>query len=462
MIDAGAAASSSKSRRRGARAGGQVARWSVLPVLMLLVVARSACGAASTDASRRREAELSGTLPDGALWRVHVPSHWNGTLILYSHGYLPDVRPPALAPTGMESWLLEHGYALGASSYAHGGWAVADAIPDQLETVSIFKARVATPQHIIAWGESMGGLVTVALAERADSPLDGALSACGSIAGSLEMMNQALDGAFAFTTLAAPHAGIRVVDTTDDHANAARVSAALREVLGTPQGRARVALAAALAGLPVWTPPGSAEPAPEDYAGQLTQVAHSFVAGVFLPRAEQERVAHGVFSWNTDTDYRDRLARSGRRAWVEHYYREAGVVLEEDLNALNAAPRVHANPLAVDYMRANYVPSGTPRVPLMSYHTLGDGLTSPDLQLTYSRKVDRNAAAARNFQAAWIRASGHCTFSSGEHVAALRTLEHRLRSGRWEAQPENLNALVATEKLGIGRFVPFRRAEIFP
>lgn len=395
---------------------------------------------------------MSGTLSDGALWRIRVPRQWNRTLILYSHGYLPDVRPPALAPVGLESWLLEHGYALAASSYAHGGWAVADAVPDQLETAAVFKVRVAIPQRIIAWGESMGGLVTVALAERADSPLDGALSACGSVAGTLDMMNQALDGAFAFTTLVAPHAGIRMVDVADDRANGARVSAALREALGTPRGRARVALATALAGLPVWTQPNSPEPASGDYAGQLAQVAESFVAGVFLPRAEQERVAGGVFSWNTDTEYRVQLARTGRRAWVEHYYREAGADLEQDLRALNAAPRVRAVPPAVDYMRANYVPAGRPRVPLMSYHTLGDGLTSPDLQRAYSQEVDRNNAGA-NFRAAWVRGAGHCTFTIGEHVAALRTLERRLSAGSWETQPEKLNSVVAREKLGAGRFV---------
>jgi hypothetical protein len=396
--------------------------------------------------------ELSGTLPDGALWHAQVPSHWNGTLILYSHGYLPDVRPPALAPAGLETWLLEHGYALAASSYAHGGWAVADAIPDQLETLAVFRARIAAPRRTIAWGESMGGLITVALAERPESPLDGALSACGSIAGTLDMMNWALDGAFAFTTLVAPQSGIRIVETGDDRVNGARVSVALSEALSTAEGRARVALAAALAGIPVWTQPHSPEPAPGDYAGQLTEVAQSFVAGVFLPRAEQERVAHGVFSWNTETDYRVRLARTGRREWVEHYYREARVDLEKDLNVLNAAPRVRADPKAVDYMRANYEPAGTPRVPLMSYHTLGDGLTSPALQLAYSQKVDRNGKAS-NFRAAWVRAPGHCTFSLGEHVAALLSLEHRLSSGSWESQADQLNALVASEKLGTGRFV---------
>ena len=50
--------------------------------------------------------DLDGTLPSGALWRARVPPHWNGTLLLYSHGYWPEVRTPSLAPPDLEDWLL--------------------------------------------------------------------------------------------------------------------------------------------------------------------------------------------------------------------------------------------------------------------------------------------------------------------------------------------------------------------
>ncbi len=245
-----------------------------------------------------------------------------------------------------------------------------------------------------------------------------------------------------------------MVSIEDDRANAARVSAALSDALSTSQGRARIALAGALAGLPGWTQPHSPEPAPDDYEGQLHELAQSFVAGVFLPRAEQERVAHGVFSSNVGTDYRLQLAQTGRRAWVEHFYRQAGLNLEHDLSRLNAAPRVHADPAAVEYMRANYVPSGMPRVPVMSSHTLGDGLTSPSLQLAYLREVNRHNLAA-NFHAAWVHAAGHCTFTVAEHVSALRALEHRLTTARWDATPDELNALAAAEQLDNARFVSY-------
>ena len=53
--------------------------------------------------------------------------------------------------------------------------------------------------------------MTTALAETRGVPIDGAVSACGSIAGTLAMMNTALDGAVAFVTLQAPDAAYELV-----------------------------------------------------------------------------------------------------------------------------------------------------------------------------------------------------------------------------------------------------------
>src|SRR5258707_531390 len=72
-------------------------------------------------------------------YRIEVPDPWNGTLVLYSHGYsfgpspATDVGDPT---TG--SWLLNHGYALAGSSYSTSGWALQQAFVDQIQTLDIF------------------------------------------------------------------------------------------------------------------------------------------------------------------------------------------------------------------------------------------------------------------------------------------------------------------------------------
>jgi uncharacterized protein len=398
---------------------------------------------------------LSGRLSDGAIWQARVPPEWNGTLLLFSHGYSFRLQPPQLSPPGVESWLLRHGYALLASSYSKPGWALAEAVPDQLATLDAFSARVGKPKRTIAWGASMGGLVTVALAETHPQRFAAALPECGSLAGSVGMMNEALDGAFAFKTLLAPRSAIRLVDTGDDRVNAGRAEAVLQAALQTPQGRARIALAAALAQIPPWTTRNSMQPPSDDYSGQLTQVGASFVRGVFLPRADQERRAGGVFSWNIGVDYRRQLALSGRRAWVEHWYREAGLDLDQDLATLDSAPRISAAPGAVAYMLAHYAPSGDLTIPMLSMHSLGDGMTVPTQQQAYDSAV-RAAGDGVNLAIAWVHRAGHCNFAPAEQIAALQTLIERLDEGTWHASARQLNERARATGLGASAFVDHR------
>jgi pimeloyl-ACP methyl ester carboxylesterase len=418
---------------------------------MSVGLALTSLASAAEDEAGATTRKAEGTLNSGALWATRVPAKWNGTLLLYSHGYSPTIRAPEIAPRGLEEWLLEQGYALLASSYSAAGWAVAEAMPDQLAALDVFTQKFGKPRRVIAWGESMGALVTIALAEQRPARISAALPSCGSLAGSVAMMNQALDAAFAFKTLLAPQSGIRLVSVDDDPANGARVRAVLDEAMRTPAGRARIALASALGQLPAWSQPNTARSdisAPDE---RLAQVSKTFAMGVFLPRTDQERRAGGVFSWNTNVDYRKQLEKSRDADWVRALYATAQLDLEKDLDALNAAPRITADPSAVAYMKRNYVPSGRLSVPALSYHTIGDGLTVPSHQATYEQTV---AFAGREslFRSAWVEAAGHCGFTPGEHVAALRAIEARLTTGRWDVTPARLNALAREVPAGTARF----------
>lgn len=303
----------------------------------------------------------------------------------------------------------------------------------------------------------MGGLVTVDLAENHPRRFAAALPECGSLAGGIGMMNEALDGAFAFKTLLAPDSAIRLVDTGDDRTNAARVEAVLKTAMKTPAGRARIALAAALAQIPRWTVPDSSQPQRNQSAEQLSQIAAAFAMGVFLPRADQEQRAGGVFSWNVGIDYRRQLALSGQRAWVQRWYRAAGLDLEHDLATLDAAPRISAAPGAVAYMRAHYAPGGQLRIPVLSLHTLGDGMTVPTQQQAYETAV-QSAGEGGNLAVAWVRRAGHCNFTPAEQIAALQTLKERLDEGSWQASARQLNARARSSGLGQSAFVDHRSA----
>jgi pimeloyl-ACP methyl ester carboxylesterase len=167
----------------------------------------------------------TGTLPDGATFLIEVRANWNnGTLFLYSHGFVPPGSPNPPQDAAKEdpvthSFMLFSGFALAGSSYATTGWAIAEAIPDQIAVLNLFQQLVGTPSRTIAWGHSLGGMVTAGLIQRYPDRFEAALPMCGVLSGSVATWNTALDFGFAFKTLVAPGSGLQVVNIADPFAN---------------------------------------------------------------------------------------------------------------------------------------------------------------------------------------------------------------------------------------------------
>jgi pimeloyl-ACP methyl ester carboxylesterase len=218
---------------------------------------------------------LTGTLPDGATWKIEVPANWNGTLFLYSHGYVPPGSPNPPADVGdpvTGTAMLAQGFALAGSSYATTGWAIHEALPDQIAVLDIFDSQVGHPQRTIAWGHSLGGIITAGLIQTFPNRFSGALPMCGVLSGGVATWNTALDGAFAFQQLIDP--AVQIVNITippaNPTANLQGAEAAAAAAQATPQGQARLALTAALGDTPGWFTPLSPEPAANDFARRPT------------------------------------------------------------------------------------------------------------------------------------------------------------------------------------------------
>ena len=396
----------------------------------------------------------TGTLADGATWQIRVPADWNGTLLLYSHGYRAPGSPnPAqdVSDPVTGGWLLDHGFALAGSSYASTGWAVKEALADQAAVLDAFEATVGQPRRTIAWGDSLGGMVTAGLVQRIPERLDGALPACGVVAGAVGTWNQALDAAFAFKVLLAPDSALQLVHITDPAGNLALARQALAAAQASAAGRARIALVAALNNTPGWADPTGPEPAPDDYATQqLNQYAN--LNGTFpFPfafRAELEARAGGNPSWNLGVDYARQLERSVDRAEVEALYAQAGLDLAGDLLALNRAPRIAPDLDAVGYAIRNIVFNGRlGGVPVLTLHTTGDPLVVVQQERAYAQAV-RAAGNAGLLRQAFVHRAGHCSFTPAERIGVLQALLERVDTGSWgdATAPERLNA--TAEALG--------------
>jgi pimeloyl-ACP methyl ester carboxylesterase len=382
--------------------------------------------------------DLTGTLDDGATWHLEAPADWNGTLLVYSHGLVPpgEENPATDAPDPVTAAaLLDRGYALAGTSYATTGYAVAEAIVEQSEIVDVFAAEVGEPTTTIAWGSSLGGMVTAALLEQQPDRFDGGLAMCGVLAGTLPVWDSYLDTLFALKTLLAPDAAIELTGASDPFASIDVLREAVIAAQGTPEGRARIALAASIGGIPGWAGAGNARPDATDIAGrqegQLGNLETVALFGLAL-RADLEARVGGNPSTNVGVDYAELLALSDERDAVEALYAAAGLDLAADLGTLADAPRIEADPAARTTAAAAVTFDGRIADPLLTLHDEGDALAPAQHERAYADLVDR-AGTQDLLRQVFTERAGHCVFSPGETVAALEALVERVQTGEWPA-----------------------------
>ncbi|MGW3771042.1 alpha/beta hydrolase family protein [Actinomadura verrucosospora] len=414
-----------------------------VPLMVLAALTAVALPVRADDGTSVREGDIN-----GVTYRVEVPARWNGTLLLWSHGaYSLDYPAPSeISLTNhpaTKQWLLDHGYALAASQLrVSRGWGVVESgLRDQIDLLDWFTANVGKPRRTVSTGSSAGGLTSVLLAERNPGRFAGVASLCGVLGGTTGHFNSALDTNYAIKTLLAPD--LELVRVKDPQANTSGARRALGTALGTPGGRARLALAAALADIPGrYT---SRAPAPDTVAGQVEQQVYyaAYDRGAFwgANRADIEKLAGGNPSWNTGVDYRTLFARSSQKSLVKRAYREAGLSLRDDLARLNAAPRITADPAAVRYLDRYGTPSGRTPWPVVTLHSTGDGNVPPENQRRYAAQV-RNPA---NLRQLYVDRGYHCSFTASEEIATLRALLTRIDTARWpDTRPAALNRFAAT------------------
>jgi hypothetical protein len=401
-----------------------------------------------TRAGATGPALLTGSIA-GAPYQIDLPARWNRTLIVWSHGYEPgrDPRVDDLEPV-TRGWLLSNGYAVAGSGYSSTGWAVKDAYRDQIALLDLFTRRYGTPRLTIAVGESLGGLISAGLVERYPDHFSGALPMCGVLAGGTGPWNEALDAGFVAKTLLAPDSGLALVHVHDPGRNGALAQQIVTRALRTAAGRARVALAAAVADLPPWVDPRRPDPSPRQLDQRAANLASWLRTGIpyalSYGKSDIEARAGGNPSWNTGVNYASQLARSADRADVAALYRAAGLDLAADLAKLNRAPRILADPAAVAYVRATGDLTGHLRVPVLTLHTIGDGEAPVENEQAYTQ-LTQLAGSAALVRQLYIRRAGHCTFTAAERIIALQTLEQRIRTNHWSTlDPATLNHAATT------------------
>ncbi|GHJ37485.1 alpha/beta hydrolase [Streptomyces sp. TS71-3] len=438
----------------------------------MLLVTAAVSGGGSARGKAPSGWKAAGTLRDGATYLMEVPARWNGTVLLFGHGMVtvePGREPPNPAKDA-PGWgdtrelLLDEGYALIGSSYVSPGWVVDSAVGDQIATLTAFEDLFGPARRTLAWGESLGGMITTKLAEEYGDRIDGSLSTCGTVAGGVARWNNQLDLSFALRTLLAPGSGIRLTgfrDPAQADASAAALGSATARAQRTPWGRARIALAAALAGVAGYNAPDQRQPGPGDWATTEAN-QYAIVSGTLIPsttrwRRDAESHAGGSMSWNSGVDYSAMLARSPHREEARALYRSAGLSLAADLSALGHAPRLDADGSAVGFMARTSSYSGRLTKPQLDVHTVHDGLVPVQNERAYADSA-RASGSSSLLRQTYVRRAGHCAFTRDEALAAVHALDRRVATGHWGDTGARAMNAAAHERGAVARtaYVPSR------
>ena len=421
----------------------------------------------------------TGALRDGGSWIADVPSPWNGTLLLYSHGY--GQTTPADSPDpGTQQALLNEGYALAGSSYDPTGslWQMGSAVRDQFETLATVEQTVlpSQPKRVIAVGTSMGGLISSIEAEQSYGRLDGALTTCGIVAGGEQLGNYQLDGEYALDQLLAGGAA-QLVDFSGANGAAESVNsaneleAAATAAQLTPAGQARLALAMALLNTTTWSvEPGAVPPAPNDYTGQEQQEFDTdfgapapFPVMLFIQTGRQqiELAAGGNPNWTAGVNFSRLVHESSYLPQIEALYHAAGLNLNTDLRTLNEHADIKASIPAERWMVRTSDNTGRLQVPELDLKTIADQLVPVQQENFYAHTV---ATAGRSYllRQAYVDAQSHCNFTSAELAAGVHAIQDRIDSGIWGDvwTPAALNASASSLDLGAAAFIPYHPARL--
>src|SRR5450830_387894 len=159
-----------------------------------------------------------GVTSDSAPYVMQVPGNFNGTLVLYSHGYRYNIDIPSTIPliggykitntpqpgplvggtdTSVIKYLLSNGFAAAGSGFARQGWNADSGVATDVELIGVFKKQFPTTIHVVAWGESLGGFITQALAETHTELVDVVAPMCmaaGTVENELTMAGDFLWG----------------------------------------------------------------------------------------------------------------------------------------------------------------------------------------------------------------------------------------------------------------------------
>jgi len=399
-------------------------------VTTVLITAPTVANAAPACDGKSPIQSCVGVTSDGAPYAMQVPANFNGTVALYSHGYRYNVDIPAGIPLiggykitntpepvpggnmAVAQYFFSQGIAIVGSGFARQGWNPDSAIKTNVELIDTFKKQFPSTTKVVAWGSSLGGVITQGLAEKHPELISAAAPMCmaDNITPQLTMAGDFLwgvkvlfDPTIKGGNYSAGAAG--VAESYGDLVKVFTVMGKLQAALATGAwpdtssatgkalqaagvpSRSALLLLGLMAGLPTQSahfdsisgPEGALKltfPLALSPALAILENGTNAAALAVLATQDVENQVGGAIFDNTKTDYAARI--DGERV-IYNAALSGNTVIDALLGALSAAnpgaPRAVANPAAVAKMNALHVNTGKINVPTVLMVGLADPIT---------------------------------------------------------------------------------------
>jgi pimeloyl-ACP methyl ester carboxylesterase len=422
--------------------------------------------------------KCTGTDMNKSKYEIIMPAKFNGTLMVYSHGIRYNVNLPAIpvvAPKGslinyapevapseeVAAALLAQGFALAGAGVQNQGWNLEESVEAALQVITIARDKYPKVGKVVAWGNSLGGLASQALAEQMPGAVDAVAPMCIAdsaqaeityagdfLWGMKQFFNPAIKGTnysagqagyvemltdlgTVLTTFQALQAAITVNPAAPEWPATSTVPAALKAI----PVRSAVLLLGLISGVPTQSntydassgPAGALETtfglAISPALAVLENGAQAAVLAV-IANYDMELRYGGVVFDNSKTDYAKRLGDDSDIFVAALTGKTATAGMLGYLSPLNpAAPRVTANAAAVAKMNSVYQLQGKIEVPTIQIAATADHIAPAGaaqyLKNQYEASIDNKASKSGKLLTIWNKpADEYTTFSAaGSPVA---------------------------------------------
>ena len=363
----------------------------------------------------------------GAGFRAEVPANWNGSLVVWAHGFRGTGLELTVDNHPLRPLLISRGFAWAASSYSRNDYDISSGVQTTHALVQHLNDVVGQPDRVYLTGASLGGHVTAASIEQYPAAYDAALPICG-VLGDYELFDYFLD-----FNVAAQQLGTGASQFPVDPVQYITIT--------VPQIKANLSLV-----------PGG-WPNILNADGQNLKNLVELRSGGVRPNFEE-----AWFFWNTfpsfvsgpgnflfDLGTGDGTLPRAPGVAVDNsdvvYQFDSDPSLSVEEQAFNAGVvRVTADPQARVRGGLRQVPeiSGDIRIPVLTLHNLGDLFVPVLNEVEYVKRVTAHGKRDLLVQRA-IRGVGHCDFTGAEFSRAFLDLVAWLETGIKPAGDDFLN-----------------------